>query len=473
MATVDRVWAPDSLAYDDFFKAACGNNVDDLNKALTPDININALQSDGFEGQAALHMAASNGNIEMVRLLLAHGADVNILDLDREGSSQPLHMAAYRARPDIVKLLLDSGAESKKAGFLGETALGQVLLNEAQVKPEHIETIRRLLDFGLDVNEACVLEQAACLRHLPLIKMLLDRGARMNPMVPTERSVLSRAANDGHYDTVKFLIDNGAKVDNPVDGNPTSALLSAASAGKIDVFKLLLAHADEATKSKNSGALHLSASSGHVSLVELMLDRRFNIEAKDQIGNTPLLSVCATSQAYPQVVTLLLSRGADVNARNKKGDTPLHVAAWRSDPEVVRLLLEAGSNLTGRNDEGQTPLIRFATQITGVCPNNFHAHGKGRNPRLEVFKLLLHAGSNLNAKDLRRRTALHALVLQPGLGHMAQGQLEAAKLLLQNGIEVEAVDVDGKTASQSFSHCDSPELFKLLLNSQSDLVAQW
>lgn len=115
---------------------------------------------------------------------------------------------------------------------------------------------------------------------------------------------------------VKLLLEKGAKVGRP-------ALLGAAAAGKIDSFKLLLNHADKDMIFKSFDALHNAASSGHMSLVDLILDQGFDIEAKDQpCSNTPLHSVCAASGAYPDVVRLLLSRGADINARNRKGDTP-------------------------------------------------------------------------------------------------------------------------------------------------------
>lgn len=150
-----------------------------------------------------------------------------------------------------------------------------------------------------------------------MVQLLLDRGACLSP------TVLSKAAQSGDYEIVKLLLEKGAKVDGPHDDNPTYPLRAAAGAGNIDTFKLLLSHADEATISKNFGALHRAASSGHVSLVDLMLDLSFDIEAKDpRCGNTPLHSVCAASSAYPDVVRLLLSRGADISARNRDGDTP-------------------------------------------------------------------------------------------------------------------------------------------------------
>lgn len=136
MGREDRTWAPENSAYDAFFKAARGENVHDLETALTPEIDINALYGDGFEGEAALHMAASRGDIGMVKALLARGADINLFDQALEGGSQPLHLAAFGAHTDTVKLLLDSGAERDEKGLLEEKAMFQVLLHKLRVKPK-------------------------------------------------------------------------------------------------------------------------------------------------------------------------------------------------------------------------------------------------------------------------------------------------------------------------------------------------
>jgi ankyrin repeat protein len=156
MGREDRIWAPESSAYDAFFKAARGDNVRDLETALTPEIDINALHGDGWEGEAALHMAASSGTIETLKFLLARGADVNILDETVEGSDLPLHMAACSANRDKVKLLLDSGSERDRKGMCERTPLHMVLWGKRKVEPHHVETITLLLDYGLDINESGV-----------------------------------------------------------------------------------------------------------------------------------------------------------------------------------------------------------------------------------------------------------------------------------------------------------------------------
>ena len=70
----------------------------------------------------------------------------------------------------------------------------------------------------------------------------------------------------------------------------------------------------------------------------------------------------------------------------------------------MRELLTAGADLESRNIKGETPLMKFARNITGHTIRN-----SGSNPRLDAFRLLLEAGSDVNACDSQGRTALHSI----------------------------------------------------------------
>jgi len=101
-------------------------------------------------------------------------------------------------------------------------------------------------------------------------------------------------------------------------------------------------------------ALLNAAASGQADVVEALLERGANIEAKNNLGATPL--IFAAVQGHSRVVKLLLGRGADVNAKTATGITPLIGAASAADADVVQLLLEDGADVSVKDQQGHTAL---------------------------------------------------------------------------------------------------------------------
>ncbi|KAK2879444.1 hypothetical protein FQN49_000879 [Arthroderma sp. PD_2] len=464
MDSDEVTWAPsDNPSYRAFFKAARRGTVEQLRAAFTDDIDVNALEGDGFEGMSALHLACFyNGDLEVVKFLLDHGAEVNILDRDRAGNSYPLHWAANKDRADIVKLLLDRGAERDRKGFDGRNALGMVLyysLSPRPVEEKQMETIKVLLDYGFSVDESGMLFEAVLSRDQYLIKFLLDHGGSINPANPKDPSLLGHAAGFTDYKTVKFLLDNGAVLDNPTDGSPSSVLVSAASTGNPSVVQLLLDSADPEIVRKSNRAISSAAASGHLKVVEMLLASNMSLDNDNAIGyQSPLHAACFTNQPSPELVTFLLSQGADVNSLDDRLNTPfdafcanrprtvhLHVSTYQPDEKVVRLLLDAGADLGARNTNGETPLLRAASAL--------HCHYQQGNPHdsrgsafVVLLRRLLKAGSDIKAIDHLNQTALHILASNSPVCTPGECPERAAQVLLDLGVEVEALDVKGRTA---------------------------
>ena len=66
-------------------------------------------------------------------------------------------------------------------------------------------------------------------------------------------------------------------------------------------------------------------------VVRLLLDKGAVVNAEDEHGNTPLISV--SGDPRPDVAELLLAHGADATARNDFRNTPLHGAAGPGSPQ--------------------------------------------------------------------------------------------------------------------------------------------
>lgn len=77
-----------------------------------------------------------------------------------------------------------------------------------------------------------------------------------------------------------------------------------------------------------------------------------NVNAKSQIGETPLMLAAINNQI--ELAKLLIQREADIN---KPGWTPLHYAASRGHREMMRLLIENDAYLDSESPNGTTPLM--------------------------------------------------------------------------------------------------------------------
>jgi ankyrin repeat protein len=86
-------------------------------------------------------------------------------------------------------------------------------------------------------------------------------------------------------------------------------------------------------------------------VVDLLLDARADVNARDENGATPLISAWTYGE---DAAPVLIARGADVNVQdNRHGDTALMVCR---NPNVTRMLLEAGADPYARNSDNKTAL---------------------------------------------------------------------------------------------------------------------
>ena len=134
-------------------------------------------------------------------------------------------------------------------------------------------------------------------------------------------------------------------------------LLSAARAGDSALVENLLDRgADIEARDNNHGytALMLASGMGKVAVVETLLDRGAALEARSDAGSTALME--ASLMGEVAVVETLLDRGAAIEARNNARGTALMLASFNGQAAVVETLLNRGAHINARNDIGETAL---------------------------------------------------------------------------------------------------------------------
>ncbi len=101
-------------------------------------------------------------------------------------------------------------------------------------------------------------------------------------------------------------------------------------------------------------ALHLSAASGNLEAVELLLAPPVGADPRAARANnfTPLHA--AAMHGHAPVCEALLTAGAEVNVQtDPQGYAPLHSAAFAGHLEAIRVLLAHGANRTLVNYRGE------------------------------------------------------------------------------------------------------------------------
>lgn len=394
---------------------------------------------------AGLIAAIRAGDEAGVRTAIADGADVTAAEAD---GTTPLHWAVQSDHPTIVDLVLAAGAAVDAANRYGVPPLALACTNGSAA------IVERLLGAGADANAMLaegetVVMTAARTGALDVVELLLDYGADLN-VAETWRgqTALMWAAAEGHAHLIPTLLSHGA---DPTARSTTgwTALLFAAREGQIDVVQTLLeggANVAEALpvveKRRRGGssaggsatglnAFLLAAANAHYELAALLVDRGADVNtdsrgwtALHQISWVRKAGIAGSNNPAPEgsgamtsleFVRRIVAAGADVNARvttrppagitrlNFIGGTPFLLAARTGDAELMRLLDELGADPLLPNEDNTTPIMVAAgvgTSSPGEDP--------GTEPEvLEAVKVALELGGDLNAVDDNGETVIH------------------------------------------------------------------
>lgn len=372
--------------------------------------DVNAAQVDGM---TALHWAIYNDDAEMAGLLVRSRANVNATN--RYGVA-PLFLAATNGNANLVKLLLDAGANANASLPGGET----VLMTAARAGG--LEAVKTLLARGANPNarerrEQTALMWAAAEGHAPVVRALVEAGADVRAKLASGFTPLFFAVREGHIDAVRALLEAG------VDVNET-----------LQAQKAVVDRYDPVGKGTGTSPLLLAVENGHFELAIALVAA--GADPNDQrTGFTPLHAVSwvrkpdASDGGDPppigsgqltslQFVRALVERGANVNARLSKGAprppesatllgtegaTPFLMAADRADIPLMRELIKVGADPSLPNADGSTPLMAAA----GLGTANPLEEAGTEAEALEATKMLLDLGADINAVDKNGDTAMH------------------------------------------------------------------
>ncbi len=215
-------------------------------------------------------------------------------------------------------------------------------------------------------------------------------------------------------EVVQELLKMGANP-NKVNNLGETPLVTVLFAGcsNLGTEEILIEAGTDPNKADNKGYTPLMWSlekKNAITLVNLLLDKKADINAQDKRGRTALMQASDTS-----IINLLISRGAQINIKDKEGKTAVVIAAQNDKSSLVEELYKHGASLTVTDkkknsiiinsikERGSSYIVSWLVEHgapidkqnnSGMTPLMVAAY-KGN---LEIVKTLLIHGANIALK---------------------------------------------------------------------------
>ncbi len=331
-----------------------------------------------------------------------------------------------------------------------------------------------------------------CLLMLALPSMALAGAGKPLP--------LPDAARQGNWEMVRSLINSGVKGDavDAADSDGTRPLHWAVRADETEIADLLLKAGADANAPNRLGvtALYLATVNGNAAIIRNLLDHGSNANQVEKTGETVLMVAARSGSA--DAVKALLEHGAKPNTTEPQLQlTALMIAAEAGFADEVRILLEYKADINLRSRTGAQPPRKMPCAGQTGCGS----HGVGivrgglpdqgyrpplpgamnplmfaaREGHVEAARLLIDAGSDVNAVDKNDITPLFMAI--------SNNRIPMARFLIERGANFQAKDWYGRTPLfaaiemrnvdldyQTFEHIVNAEDRKIILDFIGELL---
>ncbi|XP_030375768.1 ankyrin repeat and KH domain-containing protein mask isoform X4 [Scaptodrosophila lebanonensis] len=260
-------------------------------------------------------------------------------------------------------------------------------------------------------------------------------------------SLLSMACSAGYYELAQVLLAMSAAQVEDKGQKDSTPLMEAASAGHLDIVKLLLNHNADVNAHCATGntPLMFACAGGHVDVVKVLLKHGANVEEQNENGHTPLME--AASAGHVEVAKVLLEHGAGINTHsNEFKESALTLACYKGHLDMVRFLLQAGADQEHKTDEMHTALMEASM-----------------DGHVEVARLLLDSGAQVNMPTDSFESPLTLAA--------CGGHVELATLLIERGANIEEVNDEGYTPLMEAAREGHEEMVALLLSKGANINA--
>lgn len=273
-------------------------NIGDPNEHL--DVVIGTVQEGG---STPLLFASRSGDLQSARLLVSAGANVN--DSTADGVSA-LVTAVHSGHTALAQFLLDSRADPN------DTRAGYSALHAAVLRGD-VTLVHALIERGAIVD-------ARVTRGTPVVR---GGDGFILPHTLVGATPLTLAAKFLERDILEALVVRGANLHLPLEDGTTPLMLAAGVLSRPGLFD----------RRDRVAVVRASDERAATDMVQRLIALGDHVDVANRRGDTPLHG--AAAHGYRRLARLLVERGARLDAKNQLGQTPVDVAGT---PETAEFL---------------------------------------------------------------------------------------------------------------------------------------
>ncbi|GFS92092.1 ankyrin-3, partial [Nephila pilipes] len=423
--------------------------------------------------------ALENGDMEKVQDCFRKGADIYGKDVNEMNC---LHFSAKAPTTEAIKFVLQQGLDVASKNLRDETAL-HIAVKYDRIKIVKYLMKRKLLSINeCDIDGKTPLHIAAENGRNDIFKYLLKYETDITIKDNSGLSLLHTAILRRNEEMTEILLRKGGNLKKDVSTGGFTVLHRAAEEGQISLVNMLInMKVDVECKTDfHDTPLHKAAENGHLEVVKYLILNSADVNARNIVDDTPLH--CAVRSADKEIVQLLLNHKAEINASMLNYYLPLSFAAEDGHIEIAELLLKHDAVVNVKTNCGPSPLhlasaighLEFVklllnhgaliNQKNENKDNRTALHYSSRNGHLEVVKLLIETGADIEAKDFNASTPLHVAVKNE--------HYEVTKILIAEGADIHSKDALGSTALHIAAYYKNEGIVQLLLSKGADIRAE-
>lgn len=345
----------------------------------------------------------------------------------------------------VFGLLMLSGCSQSPADKLKE--MGVEVSNEStaeQVRKGEIETVKLLLEAGMDVNYddqkvGSLLFNAIHVNNVEMLTFLLEQGADPNQKNGNTNTPLIKLTREfDNLEGLNALVEHGADIHLGNSSNRTPIMYAINSNYPRLALRLveLGANLTAADDFGTSPAL-LAANMNNAELLNRIFEAGADANMKNPNGST-LLLMASSNIMYEGVLDTFIKYGADIHVADANQTSVLMKVAMSGELRDLKVLLEAGADVSKVNSVGRSALY-YAID----------------SKDLEKLKALVEAGSDVTILD-RYNTSILVKAAQAGNKDMVEYILSLKK------IDPKTKDSEGLTALDYAEQFKYDEIVALL-----------